>query len=433
MKLRFTTVVASAAILAALLHGVYVLYLSCTTTKTHPSNVHVRVIEQTYNNHLLVVHYEPGQMTLARGFTGCVHRADPTQRILFVLTGRESRDEFDELHLFHNSITSLNTTTGGTQGKLQQCLLRPLLCGNTSVLFGEEQDKDASCWLRYKIPRTLPGQRPVFSKAEKPLIAFFVATYVPRAVAIHETPLVSIFLPAFLWSLRDDMPNFRFRLILGVQVDALWDGHWGDFMELLQREVAGVELDVVRYSLNPHLRGTAFKYNMLARRAYDSGAIITCQFSDDAKILTKGWAPVFHQYITERDGFGTFGFRDTKNAGTMTLGCSGRKHHEINGWFWPAPSMTNWFADDFVQQVWGPRYSHRFENLTFDNTQKEGQRYDECLTPGRDLLDYEWYAARVRAAKWFEEREQDHEKAKYLRELAGSKPVTNPLERPVAC
>lgn len=430
--MKRSRVVALVIVTAALLHAAYLVVSSRSLQQQQ--QVYIRVLEQTYNDHVLVTHFRSGQMSLARSFMGCVHRADPTQRVQIVFHNGSTQDEYDELKLFHNTVlVSSSESNGTTVVDLNRCLVKPLACGLT---VSSEPDKDASCWLRYRVPETLPGQRPVFRLAKtKPLIAFFVATYVSRAIAIPEIPLLSVFLPAFIWSVQADLEKFRVRLVLGVQVDVLWDNHAEDLMQALhsQLDPVGIELDVVRYALNPRLRGTAFKYNMLARRAYDSGAVITCQFSDDAKILSQGWAPVFFQYISERDGFGTFGFRDTKNAGTMTLGCSGRKHHEINGWFWPAPSMTNWFADDFVQQVWGPKYSHRFDNLSFDNTQKEGQRYDECLSPGRDLLEYEWYAARMRAADWFEQREHDFEKAKYLRELAGPTKITNPLERPIAC
>jgi hypothetical protein len=213
--MKRSRVVALVIVTAALLHAAY---LVVSSRSLQQQQVYIRVLEQTYNDHVLVTHFRSGQMSLARSFMGCVHRADPTQRVHVVVHNATTRDEYDELKLFHNTVL-VSEASNGTVVDLNRCLVKPLACGLT---ISSEPDKDASCWLRYRVPETLPGQRPVFRLAKtKPLIAFFVATYVSRAIAIPEIPLLSVFLPAFIWSVQADLAQFRVRLVLGVQVDVL--------------------------------------------------------------------------------------------------------------------------------------------------------------------------------------------------------------------
>ena len=56
----------------------------------------------------------------------------------------------------------------------------------------------------------------------------------------------------------------------------------------------------------------------------------------------------------------------------MTLGACSRVHIDIQRFFWP-PRLKNWFADNFIQEVYG-NYSLHISDVMIHNTQAFGRR-----------------------------------------------------------
>lgn len=263
------------------------------------------------------------------------------------------------------------------------------------------QDRiEGGCVLRMRDLQPVPDPVPQNNKS---VWCMLIATYNPAPVPgnpLH-IPLMQQFLPAWLASIKSSLTRYTFMLYVGSQVDGLWDDPAAKTVLLrhLQQQFEGLDIHVRyhRYALNPGLRDIVWKYNQLARQAYADGCTYLYQFSDDAAFQTPGWPEALAAWVDEHAGFGTMGVRDLKNDGTMTLGASGRTHMAIQGWFWP-PRFKNWYADDFIQWVYGPKYSRRFANYSFINTQVKGQRYEHCLH--QRAFHEELNRARYTAWRW---------------------------------
>ena len=264
----------------------------------------------------------------------------------------------------------------------------------------------------------LRGNRPATAAASstagaiKKRWCMIIATYVSKKLRPSECALLKVFIPAFLRSIASSMSQYGFSVYLGTQVDPSWDTSSEMLNAVLAQLKGSVDLTVIRYPLHANLRDLVWKYNELARVAYQDGCDYIYQFSDDASILTEGWPAALAQFLDSHGGFGTVGMRDSQNSRTMTLGASGRLHMQIQGWFWP-PAMKNWHADDFIHKVYGPRFSKRLEDYRFNNTQHHKRRYGPCS--GEALLESELRKARQKAAVHFDH--YDPAISAYLRTL----------------
>ena len=280
--------------------------------------------------------------------------------------------------------------------------------GTVSTHFTRSTSQAGRCFLQLRNYWPAPSQPPLArSSPSKRLWCMAIATYAKEGVAPRDQSILSVFLKPFLASIAGSRARHDFAVLIGTQVDPVWDSPTtgGELRATLERELgaANVSVRFVRYQLNPQLVDIVFKYNQIVRQAYVDGCDYIYQLSDDAAINSPAWAETIADYLDARHGFGTAGMRDTANSNTMTLGASGRIHIEINdGFFWP-PELRNWLADDYLQQVYGTGYSHRFDHIQFTNTQRFGQRYVHCANQHRRFTAA-IERSRYRAWQWAAQR-----------------------------
>lgn len=355
----------------------------------------------------LVARFRSGDMVAAREFVGCVHRFDPHRTVMVLVEPGVTDDEVEELRLFeHTLVVDQLPSHPYVNVSLTDRLSRPLPShvNHTTLLrdYFNHDSTDCTCFLamRYEpVVKTARLIKPAHSALTKKSWCMLIATYVAQNISFVRTPLLEVFLPSFLASIQSSLDRFAFSIYLGTQLDPVWDSQGSDFLaHILQVVGSNVSVALRRYPLHARLRNIVWKYNDLARAAYNDGCDYIYQFSDDAQILDSGWPEALAEYLEERQGFGTVGMTDTQNAHTMTLGASGRLHLEIQGWFWP-PTFKNWYADDYIQHVYGPNYSKRFSNYRFKNTQARGQRYTECMA--REALQIQLRESRRIAAEYW--------------------------------
>jgi hypothetical protein len=270
--------------------------------------------------------------------------------------------------------------------------------------FRQSRSEAGRCFLQLRSYWPAPSSPPP-PRSKLRLWCICIASYAKRGVAPGDQSIVSVFLRPFLASIAGSRARFDFAVYIGTQVDRVWDDPGEELRSTLERTLgaANVSTRFIRYPLNPQLVDITFKYNQLIRQAYVDGCDYAYQFSDDAAINSPAWAETIADYLDARHGFGTAGMRDMANSNTMTLGASGRVHIEINdGFFWP-PALKNWLSDDYIQQVYGGGYSHRFDHIHFTNTQKHGQRYVQCANQFRRFTKA-IEQSRFRAWQWAAQR-----------------------------
>lgn len=173
-----------------------------------------------------------------------------------------------------------------------------------------------------------------------------------------------------------------FYIYLGIQPGDSWDDKAWRERALAAGTIAiqgKADFRVFRYPLVGRLVDIAAKYNMLILQAHADGCDYIYQYSDDAMFLpsSQDWPLVMLADFKLRHNFGVWGLSDTNNPTTMTLGATSRAHIDLQGWFWP-PILKNWYADNYIQSVYGPEFSPHYSHMNFHNTQTYGQRYNQC-------------------------------------------------------
>lgn len=249
---------------------------------------------------VLVARYRPGDMVTAREFVGCVHRFDPRRKVWLLLEPGVTEDEVEELRLFERTfVTDQWPRHTYVNVSLTDRLSRALPTNVSTVTLLRDyfnQDKsECTCFLslRYepivKTARVIKAARAAVNHTKKSW-CMLIATYVAQNISFARTPLLEVFLPSFIASIQSSLDQFEFSVYLGTQLDPVWDTQGSEFLAQVLRVVgSNASVALRRYPLHARLRNIVWKYNELARTAYNDGCDYLYQFSDDAQILDSGW------------------------------------------------------------------------------------------------------------------------------------------------
>jgi len=227
-----------------------------------------------------------------------------------------------------------------------------------------------------------------------------IPVYNDRVIDVYSQSVLMHTLPTLKKSLLNpELFNiFEMVVYLGSQVgDYIWDNqilknHTLDIIKTLFNS-ALVHFETIRYPLNPGLANLAFKYNMLMNQAYVDRCDYILIMCDDVDIIDKslGWPILVANSLKKRHKlFGVAAPHTEK--GLMLCPGIGRGFIDVLGQAIPT-RLQNWFLDDYLHDVLGPKYLEDFAglvNISHPPTIKE--RYPLCTNHRRVQLE-EMYVA----------------------------------------
>ena len=259
-----------------------------------------------------------------------------------------------------------------------------------------------ACILHHMLPMPSPDPEAKLDKA-KPNVCLAISTYAREHADPGAFSLNTVVLTSLVRVLSEATYSaVNMHVYLGTQVGDHWDDHdWRSAVLSEARKIVNdrIQFHVHRYPLVGPLVDITVKYNMLIMQAYVDGCDYLYQYSDDTEFFdsARDWPLKMIDDFQQRRGFGTWGMTDQTNVGTMTLGASSRLHMELQGWFWP-PVLKNWFSDNYIMTVYGPRFSIHRDDIWMQNKQSYGQRYNHCM---HDLeMKLALIVSRARAVLW---------------------------------
>lgn len=98
-------------------------------------------------------------------------------------------------------------------------------------------------------------------------------------------------------------------------------------------------------------------WNRLAREARSSGYDFFYQIGDDVSLWCSGWTERFVGQLEKREGLGVVGAIDRHNPKLLTQGFVSVRHVDLFGGMF-ATEFTNWYSDNWLQDIYAPDYSH---------------------------------------------------------------------------
>lgn len=123
-----------------------------------------------------------------------------------------------------------------------------------------------------------------------------------------------------------------------------------------------------------HKRKPARAQNDAMMQAYLDGMEYFHRINDDTRINSPHWTNIYIKELTLMDppNVGVVGpFQGKK---TLTYDFVHRTHMDIFGFYYPR-FFTDWWADDWITEVYLPKRSKQLEQIEVEHTMQLGQRY----------------------------------------------------------
>ncbi len=139
--------------------------------------------------------------------------------------------------------------------------------------------------------------------------------------------------------------RYQYTLILGVDET---DSRGG----LECNKVTGIPTVVMaRAGMTPFTRAV----NRMAEFAVEIGADYMTRLNDDTRILTPGWTTMAIASLRSMSDVGVVGPTHREgNTGILVFDFVSKRHFEIHGFYYP-PELSNWWADDWITNVYADR------------------------------------------------------------------------------
>jgi hypothetical protein len=112
-------------------------------------------------------------------------------------------------------------------------------------------------------------------------------------------------------------------------------------------------------------------WNILYKKAYDENYDYFYQCGDDIFFRSKNWIDIGIKILLENNNIGVTGPK-TNNLKFLTQALFSRKHYEIFGFLFPE-TITNWYCDNWLSDVYKPLYYIEINNMSVKNTCTQGR------------------------------------------------------------
>jgi len=139
---------------------------------------------------------------------------------------------------------------------------------------------------------------------------------------------------------------------------------------------------LLRWHRVPKSRWLSFIWNRLFVDAMDDGCSYFYQVNDDLEFRTGGWASSFVSTLQNNNDFGVVAPFDPNVRPVrrlFTQAFVSHRHFRLLGWLFPV-EIRDWFTDNWITSVYGPKHSFCSNNIVAVNGAAE-QRYVQCGTP----------------------------------------------------
>ena len=233
-------------------------------------------------------------------------------------------------------------------------------------------------------------------------VALGVAVRTHTATAPADLPLLKVFVPSLVATIRSPLPSaaarkrgtgcagaaavpprvesYRYTLYLGYDRD---DPTYDDPVSMagvaaaLRAALRGqpVRVVAVRYS-GADVGAPCWVWNKLFARACTARPdSYFYQLNDDLHLSTPGWAPRFVEALRSSTppNFGIAGPLDLNNERLMTQSFAHCTHYRALGTYYPW-RFKNWYSDDWAAQLYAER-THWLTDMEVDHSLTKGPRY----------------------------------------------------------
>ena len=225
-------------------------------------------------------------------------------------------------------------------------------------------------------------------------IALGVAVRTHQPTAPAELPLLKVFVPSLVATIRDAtlprrsgrrcaarrVETFEYTLYLGFDAN---DPTYDDPVSMAGVAAAlrialrstPVRVIAVRYS-GADKGAPCWVWNKLfARACTDQPSGYFYQLNDDLRLITPRWAPRFVDALRSSTppNFGIAGPLDLNNERLMTQSFAHCTHFRALGFYYPW-RFKNWYSDDYAAQLYAER-THWLTDVEVDHSLTKGPRY----------------------------------------------------------
>jgi len=233
-------------------------------------------------------------------------------------------------------------------------------------------------------------RRTVERDRSKKQLAFLIPSISKGAINLWDQPLLSIFLPTFIQSLKDSSPDKHIMVYLGVdEGDPIYDNPKS--IQIIHDKLKGHHIDVTFVRL-PQYKIITLIWNTLYSIAIADGFDYYFQANDDLQFpqANPDWLQSLFDQMDRQDGEGLVGPNDPVfNCRIMTQTLVTRKHWEQFGWYFP-PDLHNWHCDTWISLVYPKHLTGCLNNVTIVNARygKNGRkaRYTPCIKAAYSLF-----------------------------------------------
>ncbi|XP_053406093.1 uncharacterized protein LOC123566190 [Mercenaria mercenaria] len=198
-----------------------------------------------------------------------------------------------------------------------------------------------------------------------------------KAPAFHKLSLNTLCLPSIYKTIEN---KYVYKIYIGTDRD--------DYLYSIKHKIETLFHNVSVYKVS----GKTFvkTVNAIARKAYDEGMDYLVRINDDTSFETKNWTSA---------GLTVLRSYSPPNVGVVGPTCKGgkttilthdlvhRTHLDIFGFYYP-PYFDNWWADDWITNVYKSERSTKLESWVVKHHQKfHGTRYNVDYKKKHQLKD----------------------------------------------
>jgi hypothetical protein len=131
-----------------------------------------------------------------------------------------------------------------------------------------------------------------------------------------------------------------------------------------------------------HTGHPAWAQNDAMMEAYLDGSQYFYRLNDDSIMLSSGWTELFIDKLATYvpPNVGVVGPNHTGgNERILTHDFVHRTHVEVFGFYYPRV-FTDWYADDWISNVYQPHHATKLQNVLMHHTKSLGRRYKNTLS-----------------------------------------------------
>lgn len=180
--------------------------------------------------------------------------------------------------------------------------------------------------------------------------------------------------------------GFRYVVVLGYDVgDQWWDlgggaargRRWFDEFVKAPLALKNVQVDIRYAVVDNTIKKPGPVFTGITREAfYEAKADYIYRVNDDTELATR-WATPFVNALQSMNNVGAVGPACRQgNRRILTHDFTHKTHMEIFGGQYYPPALSDWWMDDWISRVYGPRRTLRGDAVeVIHHTGKHGQRY----------------------------------------------------------